>query len=123
MSTKPPRHEISPGVLFASLPGPSRKRTPSSYCYRLTYQNPDGQAVGCALMWDVMGGREIYQVALERQANGKLRWHCTCADSIFRGENRPHTCKHIRGLQATGRPATGGQGETKRMAEATASGS
>jgi hypothetical protein len=54
-------------------------------------------------MWDVMGGRDIYQVALERLPGGRLRWHCTCADSVYRGEGGPHMCKHVRGLQAMGR--------------------
>jgi hypothetical protein len=98
-----PQH---PSVIFASLPGPTRKRTASPYCYRLTYRSPEPEAVGCSLMWDVMGGRDIYQVALERLADGRFRWHCTCADAVYRGENRPHTCKHVRGLQAQGRPAT-----------------
>jgi len=54
-------------------------------------------------MWDVMGGRDIYQVVLERQPNGRMRYHCTCADAVYRGENRPHTCKHVKGLQTVGR--------------------
>ena len=45
---------------------PTRKRTPSPYCYRLTYQNPNESAEGCVLSWDVLGGREVYQIALER---------------------------------------------------------
>jgi hypothetical protein len=69
----------------------------------VTYKNPDPEASGCALIWDVMGGRDIYQIALERRADGKLRWHCTCADAVFRGERAPHVCKHVRGLQAVGR--------------------
>jgi hypothetical protein len=93
----------APAELFTSLPGPSRKRTPSPYCYRLTYRNPEPEAVGCALLWDVFGGRLPYQVALERQPGGSLRWHCTCADAVYRGEYRPHVCKHVRGLQAQGR--------------------
>jgi hypothetical protein len=96
-----PQH---PFVIFASLPGPTRKRTESPYCYRLTYQNPEPEAEGCALTWDVMGGRDIYQVALERLASGRVRWHCTCADAVYRSERQAHTCKHVRGLQAIGRP-------------------
>jgi hypothetical protein len=42
----------------AALPGPTRKRTPSPYCFRLVYRNADPDAVGCALQWDVLGGRE-----------------------------------------------------------------
>jgi hypothetical protein len=100
---KEARRPMHPGVVFATLPGPTRKRTASPYCFRLTYQNPEREASGCALLWDVMGGRDIYQVALERLANGQVRWHCTCADAIYRGERRPHVCKHVRGLQGLGR--------------------
>jgi hypothetical protein len=90
--------------VFASLPGPSRQRTPSPYCYRLTYRTPTPTEPGCLLLWDVLGGRDVYQIALQRQAGGGLRWHCTCADAVYRGENRPHLCKHVRGLRALGRP-------------------
>jgi hypothetical protein len=89
--------------LFASLPGPTRKRQAASYRYQLTYCTPQPHEPGCVLMWDVTGGREAYQIALERQTNGKLRWHCTCADAVFRGENAPHTCKHVQALQTLGR--------------------
>ena len=97
------KNHPSPGIAFTSLPGPTRKREPSPYCYRLTYRNPQPYEPGCVLIWDVYGGREEYQIALERETTGKLRWHCTCADAVYRGENAPHTCKHVRGLQALGR--------------------
>src|SRR5262245_58316660 len=89
-------------VAFAALPGPTRKRLPSPYCYHLTYR-ADAEAVGCVLLWDVLGGREVYQVALERLPSGELCWHCTCPDAIYRGDRVPHTCKHVRGLQGLGR--------------------
>jgi hypothetical protein len=85
------------------LPGPTRKRTRSRYCFRLRYRNPRPGTPGCALLWEVEGGREPYQVALERNARGDLRWHCTCADAVYRGEDAPHLCKHVRGLQQLGR--------------------
>src|SRR4051812_32667677 len=107
---------LATSVLFTSLPGPTRKRQPSPYCYRLTYRNPDPGTAGCALLWDVMGGREVYQIALERENNGELRWHCSCADATFRGENRPHVCKHVRGLLSQGRKP----GETCPPREAVA---
>lgn len=97
------KHHPSPRVAFTSLPGPTRKRLPSPYCYRLTYRNPEPREPGCILLWDVYGGREEYQIALERETTGKLRWHCTCPDAVYRGEDAPHTCKHVRGLQALGR--------------------
>ena len=90
-------------VLIASLPGPTRKRTPSDYRYRLTYRNPTPDEPGCALLWEVVGGRLEYQIALERQTSGALRWHCTCADAVYRGEDAPHVCKHVRGLLELGR--------------------
>jgi hypothetical protein len=91
------------GVAFATIPGPTRRREPVPYCYRMTYENPQRFATGCLIQWDVMGGRDIYQVALERQENGRLRWHCTCADAVYRGEKRAGPCKHVRGLQTAGR--------------------
>jgi len=101
MKTK--KRRLPGEVTFAALPGPTRKRTPSPYCYRLVYRNDDASAVGCALQWDVLGGREAYQVVLERLESGRLCWHCTCADAVYRGEYRPEPCKHVRGLQAQGR--------------------
>jgi hypothetical protein len=71
----------------------------------LTYENPVPHEEGCALQWDVMGGREIYQVALERAADGRLHWHCTCADAVYRGEKRAKRCKHVEGLLHHGRQA------------------
>ena len=103
MTTIPLFHTKS--LVIAALPGPTRKRTPSPYCYRLTYRNPEPAVPGCALLLDVLGGRMRYQIALERETDGQLRWHCTCADAIYRGETEPnHVCKHVRGLQHLGRP-------------------
>lgn len=101
-----PRRLLAAAVVFASLPGPTRKRQPSAYCYRLTYRNPNPNLPGCVLLWDVLGGRQAYQIALEREDGGRLRWHCTCADAVYRGEDAPHLCKHVRGLQALGRRST-----------------
>ena len=103
MATRTAKRPLPREVIFTSLPGPTRKRVPSPYCYRLTYENHDTCAPGCALLWDVMGGRDIYQVALERNERGRLHWHCTCADAVYRGEKRREACKHVRGLQAQGR--------------------
>src|SRR5262245_11619448 len=97
----------NPNLLFTSLPGPTRKRTSSPYCYLLTYRNPDPRAVGCSLLWDVHGGRLTYQIALEREESGRLTWHCTCADAVYRGELvENHCCKHVRGLTTQGRPCS-----------------
>jgi hypothetical protein len=98
-----PRRGLAPNLLLASLPGPTRKRTPSPYRYRLTYTNPSPTEEGCVLLWEVQGGRLVYQIALERLAGGQLRWHCTCADAVYRGEDAPHVCKHVRGLLELGR--------------------
>jgi hypothetical protein len=87
-----------PVVLFTILPGPSRKRTPHRYGYRLTYRNPEEGAVGCAMTWEVFGGRQSYQVALERNDAGDLHCHCTCADAVYRAENDGRFCKHVQGL-------------------------
>lgn len=101
-TTRTTRSNRSPAVVFAALPGPTRKRTPAPYCYRLTYQG-DQNEPGCAFQWDVMGGRDIYQIALERLTSGELRWHCTCADAVYRGDGARHVCKHVKGLMAQGR--------------------
>ncbi len=103
MSTNPLRRPLSPTVLFALLPGPDRKRHPSTYRYKLTYSTSHPGEQGCAMLWEVAGGRGVYQVALERTESGDLRWHCTCADAVYRGENAPHVCKHIRGIVELGR--------------------
>jgi hypothetical protein len=103
-ATSPLRaYQPSTKVLFTSLPGPTRKREPRPYCYRLTYCNPRPHEPGCVLLWEVYGGREEYQVALEREPTGRLRWHCTCPDAVYRGMYSLHLCKHVRGLRALGR--------------------
>jgi hypothetical protein len=91
-------------LTVVTLPGPTRRRSEAPYCFRLTYRNPDRAAEGCALLWEVDGGRLPYQIALEREAGGRLRWHCTCADAVYRGEDVPdHRCKHVCGLLRVGR--------------------
>ena len=50
----------------ATLPGPTRKRLPSSYWYEIAFRDEDPLVVGCALIWHVHGGRSRYQIALER---------------------------------------------------------
>ncbi len=93
------REEISRGILITMLPGPDRRRTQSLYQYRLVFRHPDVGAEGCLMLWQVTGGRQIYQVALERGSRQEMRWHCTCADAVYRGELAAHyVCKHIRGL-------------------------
>lgn len=86
-------------LLMMVLPGPDRKRLLSAYVYRVTYRNPAAGETGCVMTWDVSGGRMPYQIALERTADGDQRWHCSCADAVYRGEDDPkHLCKHVRGL-------------------------
>lgn len=97
----------APNVIFAMLPGPDRQRRPSVYRYKLTFTNPAPGEPGCSMLWEVAGGRLVYQVALERQESGEFRWHCTCADAVYRGETRPHGCKHVRGIQSLGRQKAG----------------
>jgi hypothetical protein len=95
---------LAASAFFAPLPGPDRKRRVRPYLYRVTYCSRDPDEVGCAMTWEVIGGRLCYQVALERQKSGRLRWHCTCADAVFRCENQGKHCKHVKGLLALGRP-------------------
>jgi hypothetical protein len=88
----------TPGFTLV-LPGPSRKRVPSPYNFKLAYRNPGTAEAGCVAVWEVHGGREVYQIALERTERNELRWHCCCADSIYRQDDRQtHHCKHVRGL-------------------------
>lgn len=91
-----------PYRVSAMLPGPSRRRLPRWYSYQLRYRNPDAGGSGCVMLWHVTGGREAYQVALERDRRGRFHTHCTCADAVYRGENADHQCKHVRGLLALG---------------------
>lgn len=87
-------------ILIQTLPGSDRKRTLALYQFRVTYRNPDPQEPGCVMTWEVSGGRLPYQVALERRPGGGLRWHCSCADAVYRGElNANHVCKHVEGLK------------------------
>ena len=87
------------GVLTLILPGPDRQRSHSLYQYRITYRNADPVEPGCVMTWDVTGGRYPYQIAVERTGGGDVRWHCSCADAVYRGEDDPnHRCKHVQGL-------------------------
>lgn len=92
-----PRPKQYVGMLLSVLPGPDRKRTPAEYRYRLTYRNPATDEDGCLMVWEVVGGRLPYQIAVER-AGRVLRWHCSCADAIYREDEPGHRCKHVRGL-------------------------
>jgi len=90
------------------IPGPDRKRTPAEYEYRVIYRQP-AAAPGCRIIWEVIGGRAPYQIAVEQTDRGQLRWHCTCADAVYRGEREAnHVCKHIRGLVGPNPPTDGG---------------
>ena len=84
-------------VLETVLPGPDRKKSETGYRYQLIYHNPE-EAPGCRSIWQVTGGRLIYQVVLERTSKNTLQLHCSCADAIFRAEEEGRFCKHIRGL-------------------------
>ncbi|MFL5329772.1 MAG: hypothetical protein ACJ8C4_12745 [Gemmataceae bacterium] len=86
------------------LPGPDRKRQPGEYAYRLIYRCNDSHVVGCLAAWEVDGGRDQYQVALEQQPGGWRVWHCTCADAVYRAEPQGRVCKHVLGLLAFGPP-------------------
>jgi hypothetical protein len=101
-----PEGPASLPVWLTSLPGSDRKRSQTHYCYHLTYQNPLAGVAGCVMLWEVSGGRLLYQIALERDEAGNLRLHCTCADAVFRAEAEGRFCKHVHGLLQCGRPAT-----------------
>jgi hypothetical protein len=83
------------------VPGPDRKRTLSPYHYRLNYRNSDPDEVGCVATWEVLGGREEYQISLELTEEKELLWHCDCADAVYRGDSqKDYQCKHIHGLKS-----------------------
>jgi hypothetical protein len=89
-------------ILRRLLPGPDRKRQECAYSYRLIYRNTS-PAPGCAMIWEVFGGRAAYQITLENAEDGRLQLHCTCADAVVRAEAEGRFCKHIRGLLQFGR--------------------
>jgi hypothetical protein len=95
-----PRPKPFAPQLLAELPGPSRMRTPAEYRFRLTYRNPIPADDGCVMVWEVVGGRIPYQIAAERTGR-TTRWHCTCADAVYREDLPQHRCKHVRGLVDT----------------------
>ena len=97
-------YEKKPALALVTLvlPGPDRKRQPLPYHYRLTFRSPSPTDPGCIATWEVYGGREEYQISLERTAGGELLWHCTCPDAVYRKDDsnpNPHYCKHVRGLR------------------------
>jgi hypothetical protein len=102
---------LSASTFFTPVPGPDRKRTIRPYQFQVTFRNSDPLEVGCAMTWEVYGGRLSYQIALERTEDGDLRWHCTCADAIFRAENEGRHCKHVKALLSLGRPRAAAAGE------------
>jgi hypothetical protein len=100
MKLTEPRPKVFAGRLLAVLPGPDRKRSPAEYRYRLVYRNPTPSEDGCLMVWEVVGGRLPYQIAVERTGR-TTRWHCTCADAVYREGHTQHRCKHVRGLADT----------------------
>lgn len=83
-------------LLFAPVPGSSKRAEPV-YEFRLVYQGSGH----CLQVWQVTGGKDFYQASLEQDIEGHFRWHCSCADSAYRGERiAGHVCKHVRTLLA-----------------------
>ena len=92
----------STAVVALTMPGPTRKRLPAEYRFRVTYRGTAVREPGCLMTWEVTGGRSPYQLALERTEAGGTRWHCTCADFEYRGDDHPrYRCKHLSGLTDT----------------------
>lgn len=90
----------SPFTLITTmLPGPDRKRTPSPYHFRVTFRSPTPAEPGCVVTWEVLGGRDEYQISLERTEANDLLWHCTCPDAVYHEDYRnAHHCKHVQGI-------------------------
>src|SRR5690348_2274553 len=104
-SDKQSQIDAANAVLITMLPGPNRKRVQGLYQYRPIYRHPDPEAEGCVVLWQVTGGRQTYQIALQRDERKRLHWHCTCADAVYRGESAAsHVCKHVQGLLAFAPP-------------------
>lgn len=98
MTTFDPNMNLA--LMVLALPGPDRKRNLAPYYFRYSYYNPLLNEPGCVATWEVIGGRDTYQISLERTKREKLSWHCTCPDAVYRGEQKPgHRCKHVQGLQ------------------------
>lgn len=101
---KPQRASFA--IVTVVLPGPDRKRTPAPYQFRVSYRNPEPTEPGCEMTWQVIGGREEYQVAAERTEEGRVEWHCTCPDAVYHEDHRnAYYCKHVQGIQALLRSA------------------
>lgn len=101
---QPPR--VSFAIVTVVLPGPDRRRTAAPYQFRVSYRNPEPTEPGCLMTWQVVGGREEYQIAAERTEAGHLEWHCTCPDAVYHQEScNSHHCKHVQGVQALLRSA------------------
>ena len=107
MTPVPPPNRATLGFLSLVVPGPDRKRRPVPYSYRIAYRDSDAPVGGCVMVWDVSGGRLPYQIAAERVRTG-VRYHCTCADSVYRTDRDPgHVCKHVAALLETFPPSLG----------------
>jgi hypothetical protein len=103
MSTKKTHTPFT--LITLILPGSDRKRSPAPYYYRTIYRNPDPTEVGCVVTWEIFGGREDYQISLERTESRDLVWHCSCPDAVYRDEKvKGHRCKHVQGLQGVFEP-------------------
>jgi hypothetical protein len=122
-------HQKKPAFALVTLvlPGPDRKRQPVPYHYRITFRAPDPLEAGCVATWEIYGGREEYQLSLERTRGGELLWHCSCPNAVYGAEdNNPHYCKHIRalrglfGLVAPPPPAAAPQSEPAETVRAAA---
>ena len=65
--------------------------------FRLTYRSRDPKADRLYAALGRIRRRSEYQIAVEREEGGCVRWHCTCADWVYRNEDFPdYQCKHIR---------------------------
>jgi hypothetical protein len=89
---------VAINTLHVDLPGPNRAKLPAAYDYQRIWHNPDRKVVGCLDVWEVHGGREIYQIALEQLPGGFRRWTCTCPSAVYRSEPLGRACKHVLGL-------------------------
>lgn len=89
-----------PDTQVFQLTGPTRRQGQVPYLFHLIYRASGTKHLGCVLLWMIQGGREPYQIALERTEYGQMIWHCTCADFVYRRNREGCHCKHVNALAA-----------------------
>jgi predicted nucleic acid-binding Zn finger protein len=77
----------------------SRVDSTANYTFRRVFSAEPGVREGCLGVWEVLGGKENYQIAIEAVAGGWQQWHCTCPDAVYRSGPIGRACKHVVALR------------------------